>query len=841
MDRLKNDLTNKGITVWLDRERLLPGDLFGDAIEKGLDESRTICIVMSPESMRSGWVREEYLRAINLFVRTDKQRKVIPLLLKDAEFPGFLSNRQWVDFSDETKYSDSLAYLIKGIRYVAPLLQTEETPKNLNEMLQTASQALIISGHTLDRFTEQLEARTTLLGAINNGVKVTLILINPFCDYARAHEPFHMLESRSPSHEQITNSIHVLRNMFDVTNHPKNLTVLLSNYMPRFRTIIVDDATIHISLYMYGVDVGIAPEFTLTRTGKGIEQSWFDTIAASIHQLADSRHVIPVIRDGFFHQNWETSKYAFQMSNCLTKSCCMFGDNCWFGIQNTLLGYQNPDGGRRAISESHLVDTDFVPGLFRLSEIHRGARFLTPPADYDDWLRNVVDEELRLIEASSPDLLKNTDAQEIMPKVKQILAFQPSTGGTLRELTCYQEYSDILHRIVMTLLTNYPEYEIEFYNELTAGKASLILDVIGHLEEDRSLTLRDWLHFSIAAGLLGIDNKTVNAATSVFDRTVGISLGNESGNRDSEIHRIARELVRTAQTPCRIDASDFFFHLLETNCVYKLRIVSFPDDYLESLFLLKFYELLLDRYKMVSIDFIPKSVPCSNDLTYDHVMSLMHAFQGLANNPRFQVVANGPKTGGVNILKLSEEVCRRIADAFIVDVRGARNYEMMQGLRKQTFFGFMVCRDFSVSVSGLVPHDRPLIFIRHLQGEHSFEGFKQRHLRSHRDGPMLARKTIADDRDRWEGGHISETAKSDEPLSERWHTLVKFYSSNALDFDRKWGKLLEEEVKDSLDRLSGRTLVLGCGSGKEVAYLADKTISQTVYGLAGVYFDGVWN
>ncbi|MBI5604969.1 MAG: TIR domain-containing protein, partial [Deltaproteobacteria bacterium] len=555
VNKLWEDLRQNGIKVWIDQDKLLPGDLFVEAIEKGLNESRTVCMVVSPESLRSNWVREEYLRAIDLCVRTEQQRKVIPLILKEAEIPGFLSNRQWVDFSNESKYSDNLTYLVKGIKYSTPLLEADEGAISLNEILGRAKQTLLISGHTLDKFTDQSEVRTTLLSAMNSGVRVTIVLINPFCDYSRAHEPFHMLESRSPSREQITNSIRVLQNMFSVTNRPKNLTVLLSSYMPRFRTIIVDNDTIQISLYTYGADVGVAPEFTLTRTAKRIERSWFDTIVASTQQLVASKHVIPVIHDGIFHRNWEKSKYSFEMKNCLAKSCCQFGDNCWSGIQDSILGYQNSNRGEKAISLYRLVDRDFVPGLFTLSDINKGARFITPSTDYDNWLRNAVNEDLRLIEASKPDLVKGTNFREILEQVKQILALQTSSGRALRELSCYQEYSDILHRIIMTILTNNSEYEIELYSNITVDKTSLVLDVIQFLEKDNGFSLRDWLHFSIAAGLLGIENKTVNAATSAFDKTVGISLGNGRGDRATEVERIAGELVRTSRTPCRIDAS----------------------------------------------------------------------------------------------------------------------------------------------------------------------------------------------------------------------------------------------------------------------------------------------
>ena len=152
VNKLWEDLRKNEINVWIDKDSLLAGDLFVDAIERGLNESRSVCIVISPESIKSNWVREEYLRAIDICVRSEQQRKVIPLILKDAEIPGFLSNRQWVDFSDAAKYSDSLTYLIKGIKYSTPLLEKEEGLIGLNELLRSANQSLVISGHTLDKF-----------------------------------------------------------------------------------------------------------------------------------------------------------------------------------------------------------------------------------------------------------------------------------------------------------------------------------------------------------------------------------------------------------------------------------------------------------------------------------------------------------------------------------------------------------------------------------------------------------------------------------------------------------------------------------------------------------------
>lgn len=57
---------------------------------------------------------------------------------------------------------------------------------------------------------------------------------------------------------------------------------------------------------------------------------------------------------------------------------------------------------------------------------------------------------------------------------------------------------------------------------------------------------------------------------------------------------------------------------------------------------------------------------------------------------------------------------------------------------------------------------------------------------------------------------------------ERYTSIQRFYSKGAIDFHKKYGDLLEVEVRQYLDRVEGRLLVVGCGSGKEVAYLCEK-------------------
>src|SRR5689334_903451 len=85
--KLKATLEANGIRVWLDKDEIRPGDLFVDALERGIEESDCVALVVSPEAMKSGWVKEEYSRAMGLAVAG--KLRLIPLILRNADLPGF--------------------------------------------------------------------------------------------------------------------------------------------------------------------------------------------------------------------------------------------------------------------------------------------------------------------------------------------------------------------------------------------------------------------------------------------------------------------------------------------------------------------------------------------------------------------------------------------------------------------------------------------------------------------------------------------------------------------------------------------------------------------------------
>ena len=107
--RLKTALESNGVRVWLDSEQVRPGDLFPGALARAIADVHCVVLVLSPGSVASSWVEEEYTLALA------RRCHVIGALIDDVEPPGFLAGRTWVDFRDDGQFAASVQQLIFGI------------------------------------------------------------------------------------------------------------------------------------------------------------------------------------------------------------------------------------------------------------------------------------------------------------------------------------------------------------------------------------------------------------------------------------------------------------------------------------------------------------------------------------------------------------------------------------------------------------------------------------------------------------------------------------------------------------------------------------------------------
>ncbi len=95
--KIAEQLRNDGLRVWFDEWILQPGDDIHLKIEEGLESSRTLVLVMSPNALASEWTMLE--RNTVLFRDpSNRERRFIPLLLADCKMPDTLRRYLYIDF-----------------------------------------------------------------------------------------------------------------------------------------------------------------------------------------------------------------------------------------------------------------------------------------------------------------------------------------------------------------------------------------------------------------------------------------------------------------------------------------------------------------------------------------------------------------------------------------------------------------------------------------------------------------------------------------------------------------------------------------------------------------------
>jgi hypothetical protein len=115
VEALADNLQRAGKSVFLDIWRLVPGRDFIEGLREGLAACRSSILVVSPEALQSGWVREEY-EILKRRQAKDPKFTIVPIIHSEVDGKSpFSGSIQWVDFRDSTKHLESFARLLAGI------------------------------------------------------------------------------------------------------------------------------------------------------------------------------------------------------------------------------------------------------------------------------------------------------------------------------------------------------------------------------------------------------------------------------------------------------------------------------------------------------------------------------------------------------------------------------------------------------------------------------------------------------------------------------------------------------------------------------------------------------
>ncbi len=112
---LENNTDGKPITVFYDKWDIKPGAAIPQELERGLTNSRFIGLVMTPDAFNSDWVTLEHSTAI-MKDPAAKNNTIIPILRRHCEMPSIFKRLNYIDFTDDKKYDESLNTLLNLLR-----------------------------------------------------------------------------------------------------------------------------------------------------------------------------------------------------------------------------------------------------------------------------------------------------------------------------------------------------------------------------------------------------------------------------------------------------------------------------------------------------------------------------------------------------------------------------------------------------------------------------------------------------------------------------------------------------------------------------------------------------
>ena len=126
VEELAYELEKRGLSCWLDKWNLVPGDPWQPAIEEALGQCDTCVVFFGPHGL-GPWHNEEMRLAIQRRVNAREGRlRVLPVILpggqraKESDVPGFLQGTTWVKFEKSIEEEDALHRLECGIRGIPP-------------------------------------------------------------------------------------------------------------------------------------------------------------------------------------------------------------------------------------------------------------------------------------------------------------------------------------------------------------------------------------------------------------------------------------------------------------------------------------------------------------------------------------------------------------------------------------------------------------------------------------------------------------------------------------------------------------------------------------------------
>jgi len=110
VERLRRALVDRGRSVWVDLEDILPTEEWWKKICAGIESADHFVYVLSPFSIASDECRRELAHAV------ENHKRLVPVLYRDVEsaaVPRELAERQWLAFLETAEFEPALDLLTR--------------------------------------------------------------------------------------------------------------------------------------------------------------------------------------------------------------------------------------------------------------------------------------------------------------------------------------------------------------------------------------------------------------------------------------------------------------------------------------------------------------------------------------------------------------------------------------------------------------------------------------------------------------------------------------------------------------------------------------------------------
>jgi len=131
-------LEEAGLKACVDFRDFQPGAPLIVQMEEAIAQSRFTLLVLSPDYLHSEWAAWE-IGLVEAFDPAERQRRVIPLLLRPCELPMRIATLSYVDFTRPSEIEVQLNRLLFGLGVRTPLSPDRSVPTDTMERLPPAT------------------------------------------------------------------------------------------------------------------------------------------------------------------------------------------------------------------------------------------------------------------------------------------------------------------------------------------------------------------------------------------------------------------------------------------------------------------------------------------------------------------------------------------------------------------------------------------------------------------------------------------------------------------------------------------------------------------------------